>query len=300
MNKNHTGQNAVNNKVTRDRVTNESRLIHEANESLRALRQKRDRLSRQFEPLKDYEGLVLRKESKKRYGSSYYDIIRDSSGEKKYLGGERNETVLGIKRYRYAKKALSVMDRDIKLLDSLIEKYIHPDYDTINSLLPLTYQTHLHSSGHSDTGMPQEAIDWMQRLEEEKAQYPPYKPEQLKHPALNKEKMRSKSEVIIANILLNAGIPFVYESPLLINGKNVLPDFRILSLIDLKTEIIIEHQGMVFIEEYANKFIRSLKLYLQTDWVPNKNLFFTFDNAQEILDPEQVITILRKYVDPSI
>lgn len=108
----------------------------------------------------------------------------------------------------------------------------------------------------------------------EKAKYPPYKPEQLKHPAMDGTMMRSKSEVIIANMLIQAGIPFVYEAPLFINGKNVLPDFTILSLIDLKTVIIIEHQGMVFVDEYANKFIRSLRLYLQTDWIPNKSLFF--------------------------
>lgn len=148
--------------------------------------------------------------------------------------------------------------------------------------------------------MPQEAIEWKKRLEDEKAKYPLYKPEQLKHPAMDGTMMRSKSEVIIANMLLGAGIPFVYEAPLFINDKMVLPDFRILSLIDLKTEIIIEHQGMVFTDEYADKFIRSLRLYLQSDWIPNRNLFFTYDNAKEILDLNQVLTILRKHIDPSM
>ena len=141
----------------------------------------------------------------------------------------------------------------------------------------------------------------MERLREEKDKYPPFKPEQLKHPVLDESKVRSKSEVIISNILLAAGIPFVYEVPIFIDGKMLLPDFRILSLIDLKTEIIIEHQGMIFVDEYAQKHIRSVKLYLKSDeWVPNKNLFFTFDDAKETLDVQQVISILRKYVKPTI
>ena len=117
-----------------------------------------------------------------------------------------------------------------------------------------------------------------------------------KHPALDGTMMRSKSEVIIANILLLAGIPFVYEVPVFINGNMVLPDFRILSVIDLKTEILIEHQGMIFDDDYADKFIRSLKLYLNSDWIPNKNLFFTFDDAKERINTDQVTDILRAHI----
>ena len=274
-------------------------LLHEANETLRDLQRKRQRISGQLDSLATYDGWVLRRENKKGCGHVYYDVIRKGSEKKQYLGGENHEQVLNIKRMRYAKKALSILDTDIELLDSLVKNYVNPDYSTINNLLPLTYQTNLKLPGVSAAGMPQEAIEWKKRLEAEKAKYPPYKPEQLKHPALDGTMMRSKSEVIIANMLLLAGIPFVYEVPIFINGKMALPDFTILSLIDLKTEIIIEHQGMVFVDEYADKFIRSLKLYLQSEWIPNKNLFFTFDNAQEILDPEQVVAILRKHIDPS-
>ena len=277
-----------------------SRLIHEVHETLSDLQRKRMRMARQLDLLSPYKGWTLKKESRKRSGLTYYDVIRKGSNRKAYLGGENHEQVLNIKRLRYATKALAIFDHDIDLLESLIREYIEPDYNTINNLLPTTYQTDIRSQAHSDAGMPQEAIEWKRRLEEEKAKYPPYNPEQLKHPALDGTMMRSKSEVIIANILLLAGIPFVYEAPLFINGKNVLPDFTILSLIDLKTEIIIEHQGMVFVDEYADKFIRSLKVYLQSDWVPNKNLFFTFDNARETLDPEQVLSILRKHVSPSM
>ena len=277
-----------------------SRLIHEANETLSDLQRKRMRMARQLDSLSPYKGWTLKKESRKRSGLTYYDVIRKGSNRKTYLGGESHEQVLNIKRLRYATKALTVFDHDIDLLESLIKDYIDPDYSTINSLLPTTYQTDIRLQAHSDAGMPQEAIEWKKRLEDEKAKYPPYNPEQLKHPALDGTMMRSKSEVIIANILLLAGIPFVYEAPLFINGKTVLPDFTILSLIDLDTVIIIEHQGMVFVDEYADKFIRSLKVYLQSDWVPNKNLFFTFDNARETLDPEQVLSILRKHVDPSM
>lgn len=275
-------------------------LLHEANETLCDLKRKHKRMAQQFEHLKNFESWVLLPEGKKRSGRIYYDVVRNGSKKKEYLGGERNEQVLNVKRYRYAQKALSVLEHDIRLLEMLVRKYIRPDYNTINSMLPAAYQTNLRTPDETALNIPEEALEWKQRLEKEKAKYPPYKPEQLKHPAMDETMMRSKSEVIIANILIQAGIPFVYEVPIFIDGEMVLPDFKILSLIDLKTEIIIEHQGMVYVDEYAEKFIKSLKLYLKSAWIPNKNLFFTFDSAKGTLDIKQVMTILRKYVSPDL
>lgn len=279
---------------------NNSGLIHEANETLRDLKRKQMRMSKQFNTLKNYEGWILIPEKRKRSSRTYYSVIRKGAKKKSYLGGERNDHVLNVKRFRYAKKALSVFDHDIELIEMLLNKYIQTDYSTLNSMLPAAYQTNLQNTDSTTTNMPKEALAWKKSLENEKAKYPPYKPEQLKHEALDGTMMRSKSEVIIANMLILAGIPFVYEVPIFINGEMLLPDFTILSLIDLKTVIIIEHQGMVYVDEYADKFIKSLKLYLKSDWIPNKNLFFTFDNARETLDPNQVTSILRKYVSPDL
>lgn len=279
-----------------------SGIIHEAKAVLLDLKRMRGRMARQLDGLRAYDGWVLCKEGKKQTRHDYYDVIRPGAKRKTYLGSDRSEDVLNIKRLRYALKAVDVLDSNICLLENLIANYVAPDYGHINDLLPAAYQTDLakavtHSSTHD---MPPEAAAWMEHLKTEKSKYPPYRPEQLKHPAMDGTMMRSKSEVIIANIMLLSGIPFVYEAPLLVDGKNILPDFTILSLIDLKSVIIIEHQGMVFVEEYADKFIRTLKTYLKTDWIPNETLFFTFDDARETLDPRQVISILRQHIKPSI
>ena len=334
-------------------------IIHEASILAQDLRRMRGRLVKQLENLSPYDGWNLIKEGRKAV-CDYYDVMRPGAKRKAYMGSEQNEDVLNVKRFRYAREAVSVIDTDIELLSDLIDNYVPPDYKTINERLPATYQTRIASvssgitgikgssmtgntmtrsslmesstSGNTTTGaralesckkssrlsgipasgtvggrprkvspdMPQEAISWINRLEQEKAKHPLYKSEQLKHPAMDGTYMRSKSEVIIANILFLAGIPYVYEAPLLVSGRNILPDFTILSLIDLESVTIIEHQGMVFVDEYAAKFIRSLKTYLQTDWIPNENLFFTFDDARETLDPRQVMSILRNHIKPSI
>ena len=275
-------------------------LLHTVNDTLKNLQHIRSRLIRQAEELSSFKGWVLCPESSKKRGGVYYDVILSGSKKKEYLGEESSEQVTGVKRYRYAKEAISVLDKDIDLLSSVLDKYIVPDYQTINGMLPKVYQTNLKSPSSASVSMPGEAIEWKKGLETEKAKYQAYKPEQLKFRAMDGTMMRSKSEVIIANILLQTGIPFVYEAPLFINGKMLLPDFTILSLIDLRSEFIIEHQGMIFSDQYTDKFLRSLKLYLQSEWIPNKNLFFTFDDERGSLDSRQIFNILIKHINPAL
>ena len=260
-------------------------------------------MNRQLASLDSYGACRLKKNSAKQSKHCYYDVILPGSKNRKYLGNESNETVLKVKRYRYAKKAIEIIETDIEALEHLIRNYVSPDYNNINNSLPATYQTNLTADNSEEafgTALPPEAVKWVRDLKAEKAQYPPYKPEQLRYEALDGTRMRSQGEVIIANFLLMTGIPFVYEVPIKINGEFVLPDFRILSLLDLKTEIIIEHQGMIFTEEYPFKYIRSLRLYLQSNWVINQNLFFTFTDVQGRLEIHQLTSIIRHFIKPSI
>ena len=139
----------------------------------------------------------------------------------------------------------------------------------------------------------QTAADWKRKMETEKAKHEPYRPEDLIHTAQDGTKMRSHSEVIIANYLLSLGITFVYELPLIHHGKKIWPDFTILSPVDNKTVIIIEHQGAMDSESYQGKFIKTVLFYLGTKLVPNKDVFFTFNHLDRNLDLRQIDYILH-------
>src|SRR3546814_20689982 len=69
------------------------------------------------------------------------------------------------------------------------------------------------------------------------------------HEALSGDKVRSKSEVIIANLLHQAGIPFTYEEPLYAeDGSFFLPDF---TLRVGGEKYLWEHWGMMSDEGYS-------------------------------------------------
>lgn len=90
--------------------------------------------------------------------------------------------------------------------------------------------------------------------------------------------VRSKSEQIIYDALIRAGIPFRYEAKLYINGKYFVPDFTI--LLPDGTPIYWEHFGMTIDADYmlANK--RKLEIYEEYGITQWNNLIVTFDNIR--------------------
>jgi len=59
------------------------------------------------------------------------------------------------------------------------------------------------------------------------------------------ERVRSKSEIIIADSLMRAGVPYRYEFPIILNGYGkIYPDFTVLN-VGLRKELYWEHLGMM-------------------------------------------------------
>ena len=59
------------------------------------------------------------------------------------------------------------------------------------------------------------------------------------------ERVRSKSEVIIADVLNREGVPYRYEYPIYIKGiGKIYPDFTVLN-IGIRKEMIWDHFGMM-------------------------------------------------------
>lgn len=98
-------------------------------------------------------------------------------------------------------------------------------------------------------------------------------------------KMRSKSEILIAEKLYEHKIHFEYEKPLSASGKTFYPDFTIF----LKNKTIYwEHFGMLSDKEYHKRFKIKLKWYQKN--FPNR-LVWTKEEID--LLPEIVKTIDR-------
>lgn len=110
------------------------------------------------------------------------------------------------------------------------------------------------------------------------------------------ERVRSKSEVIIADALYRNGIPYRYEYPLYFkNGGIVYPDFTILN-VKSRREIRWEHLGMMDSEEYAERTVQKIRDYEENGFFAGENMIFTYETKKNPLNQKVIKRMIRKYL----
>ena len=110
------------------------------------------------------------------------------------------------------------------------------------------------------------------------------------------ERVRSKSEKIIADKLYMTGIPYRYECPFWINNSMVIhPDFTALNK---RTREIYywEHFGMVGDNKYGEEMVRRIDLYESNGIFLGEQLLATFETKQQPLTKEALDRLIRKYL----
>lgn len=110
------------------------------------------------------------------------------------------------------------------------------------------------------------------------------------------ERVRSKSEKIIADMLFQMNIPYRYEYPIYLNGYGeVFPDFTLLNIRKRK-DIILEHFGMMDNADYCVKAIRKMGLYEKNDYYENDNFICSFETAFNVLDTNLLERKIKRLV----
>ncbi len=199
-------------------------------------------------------------------GHNYYSVLDPGTGSYRYLGTEENENVAKIKIAHYLDRSLYETKRELLLVDKLLKNSRCTDYENINSLLAQAYRGARisHPGTASDT-----ANEWLKTMNERKGMYPPFKPEGLIHSTNDGNKVAL-----------------------------LLPDFTILSEIDFKSVIYIEHQGMMNDYQYRSKFNDAVFKYWLNDHIPGKDVFFTFDLPNGAYDDTALKSIINRFVRP--
>ena len=102
-------------------------------------------------------------------------------------------------------------------------------------------------------------------------------------------RVRSKSEVIIADMLDEMNIPFLYEKPLKLGTWVIHPDFTLMD-INNRREIYWEHFGMMDDMDYRNDAFLKMRKYEECGFYQNDRLIWTFETGKLPLNTK----VLRK------
>ena len=110
------------------------------------------------------------------------------------------------------------------------------------------------------------------------------------------ERVRSKSEKIMADYFFRHGIQYKYECPLYLKGMGTIyPDFTFLSS---KTgeEIYWEHNGRSDDPGYARKMVRKINAYENNGIYVGERLILTYETEQTVLNTRKIEQFVNRYL----
>ena len=109
------------------------------------------------------------------------------------------------------------------------------------------------------------------------------------------DRVRSKSEQIIADRLFDAGIPYRYEFPFLYEGtKRIFTDFTVLN-VKTRKEVRWEHFGKMDDPRYRKTFFWKQSLYAQYGLIPGEDIIFTFEDDENPLDSRYLDRLIKSF-----
>ena len=217
----------------------------------------------------------------------YFQRMGDKNLAEKYLKKEQKALKIALAQKDYnkmfLKKAQYELDRIEKTIRLLDGNNAESVYDDLSEYRKVMVRPYIQSDALF-------AEEW----QSEQFKPNPYMENMKIYDTRRGEKVRSKSEAILADMLYGLGIPYHYEKPLSLGlGKIRYPDFTLLK-INSRKEVFFEHFGMLDDEEYRNKSISKLDEYRRHGIYVGKNLIFTYETEHSPLDIKGIEQMLKE------
>ena len=223
-------------------------------------------------------------------GKKVQCYIRDTdkyTGIGRYLPAAQRDRAINIVKNEYYIKLKEALEKRIKTIDKTIK--------TINQTDPLEIYRKI-GKGKQRLVESIELSDEEYRAQWEKYEYEG-KPFEENAPEIytdRGERVRSKSEKIIADKLYRENIAYRYECPIEIPYVGTIyPDFTLLDEVN-RRNIIFEHFGLMHDEGYVNSAIFKLQTYAREGYVLGDNLFITMETVERPLDSRMVDAIIKQ------
>lgn len=222
----------------------------------------------------------------KRIGKGVYYYLSDGNSQERILRKDETELKENLLQKKYLMRVIDVSRNEVNVLRKFSGKYPGHVAEDVYEQLPDEAKDGVKPIIPTDE---QYAARWLSE---------PYKKKPISddvpvYVTKKGERVRSKSEMIIANMLFDCGIPYKYECPVLVGGEIFHPDFTILRLSDRKT-IYYEHCGKMGDPGYVEDMVERSRKYALEGIFQGDKLFYTFESAKQPLDVRVVTAMIEK------
>jgi len=211
----------------------------------------------------------LRISTSKGY-SQYYHITEAGDTNGCYIKKEDIELARNLATKSYYEKLENALLKELKAVRELLNVLNNSSemiYEKISSsrrelITPLLISDELYGNM------------WMS----EPFEMNPFYSDELIYETKRGDMVRSKAELIIADIYYDLGIPYRYEAKLnLKNGEYRFPDFTVLDVRKRKV-VYHEHLGLIDSEEYRLSNLRKMEQYQDSGIYQGSNLLLTYES----------------------
>ncbi len=216
-------------------------------------------------------------------------IRKKSERNGKYISSKQMELIKKIAQQQYNETLLKKLLHEQKILKQFIRTYTPENFAAIYDkyhYIRKTLVTPLYISNEKY------AENWI-NVKYEPLHFDAGDPAYIVSENLH---VRSKSEMIIAQALKNANIPFRYEFPVSFEKHSTFyPDFLCLNK-RTREEFFWEHLGMMGDDDYAAKNIHKLNLFIKNGFFPGKNLILTMECKSATIQIETINKLINEYL----
>ncbi len=240
------------------------------------------------EQLKDAPQGTLRLSNSKKW-TQYYHCTSEGRKNGVYIAKSNEELVHQLAQKSYDEKVFKLAEKRLAQIKRLTKDY---DDDEIEKIYLKEHCERRKLIHPIEPTWEQQLESWMNQKYEGKSFW-------KDTPIIlteRGERVRSKSEKIMADYFYRNGILYKYECPLYLENFGIVhPDFTFLSK-KTRKEIYWEHDGRMDDPTYAKNAVKKIEAYEKNDIYPGERLILTFETDQTILSTQIIECMVNKYL----
>lgn len=220
------------------------------------------------------------------HGYQRYYLRPKNSSQYRYADEKDAKLVRSIAQSEYNERLLPVLKKKLGITSKHLKIIQKKEEENVFLKMPAGRKA-LVSPSFSDC---EEYVRWWESVKYVGKPFAPGDPEIWTERG---ERVRSKSEKMIADRLYFMGVPYRYEYPVKVAGYGTIyADFLILDVVTGE-EYILEHFGMMDDKQYCDNALRKIHTYNKAGIIAGEKLLITFESSSRSLDTSDFERMIR-------
>ena len=234
--------------------------------------------------------------SRRKNQIQWFHVAKGTTSHGKYIPVQEIGRAKALAQKEYDQKALPELRRWLSLIDSFLNRFHLQNLENLYACMHEGRQKLVTPVYESDETY---IARWLagayvgKKIEDDVPEIR----------TLRGERVRSKSEAMIADTLYRLKVPYKYECPLTIRHKKgasrntmtIYPDFTCLN-VRLRQEFVWEHFGMMDDADYSSQVAWKVTCFEGNGYFLGKNLIVSMESSEIPLDATRIEKIAMQYL----